>query len=178
MKRIWVVIAVLAVVAGSASAEWRADIRFDVPWRIGITFEDAEGESATESINVLQHGTILLPNVIVGYGTQLGPVSAGVGARLFTLIIQSMVYPVGFAEIGVGSIAINFNVGGGLFGFFGLHNSLETASIVVPDLSAYFKIGRSFRLGLGGLMMLGFGEDEQDGVPHLLYISGMFATRF
>ncbi len=178
MKRVWVAFAIFAVVAGSAAAEWRADIRFDLPWRVGVTFEDPEGGSATESMNVLQEITILLPNVVVGYGTQLGPVAVGVGARLYTLIVQSMVYPVGFAEAGVGPIAINFNVGGGLFGFFGVYNALDAASVAIPDLSVHFKIGRTFRLGLGGMMVLGLDDTMEYAVPHLLYVSGMFATRF
>ena len=178
MKRFWVVLAVLAIVAGSVTAEWRADIRFDIPWRLGVTIEGVEGESSSESVNVLQEITIILPNVIAGYGTKLGPISVGVGARLYTLILQSMVYPVGFAEVELGPVAVGFNVGGGVFGFFGLHNAFETSSILVPDLSAHFKIGRTFRLGLGGLMVLGVGEEVQQAVPHVLYISGMFATRF
>lgn len=176
MKKVVIAVLILVVAGASAFADWRADIGMDIPWRLGATVQDAVGDTQSESLDVLSEFTFLLPEVMIGYEAQVGPLNLGVGGRLFTFILESLVYPVGFAELDAGPVAVNLNVGGGGFLFFGLYNNFHTASLYIPDLSVHAKLGKSLRLGLGAATFL--GGETQEVFPYLIYLSGKFVVRF
>lgn len=175
MKRLLIVMFVLVVVATSGFAQFRADIGFDIPWRLGATVTNAAGDQVSESLDVLSEFTFLLPDLMFSYEGVVGPVHLGVGARMFTLILESIAYPAAFAELDLGQLTVNFNVGGGAFLFFGLYNDLATGQLFLPDLSAHLKLGQSFRVGLGTIGLV--GELLPDANPFIVYLSGKFVVR-
>lgn len=175
MKKSLLATAILVAVAGLASAQWRADIGVDIPWTVGAEFSDAFGETDTDSVNVLSEITLLVPEVFIGYEAQLGLVNVGVGARVFTFIVQSLAYPAAFAEVDLGPLAVNLNLGGGAFLTFGLFNDIASGSVFIPDLSAHLKLGEAFRLGLGAASI---ASAEADGAITIVYLSGKFVVRF
>lgn len=176
MKRYVVVLLLVFSVSGLAFSQFRADLGVDIPWRLGATVTNAVGDPETESLDVLSNITLLLPEAMVAYEARLGPVNLGIGARVFTFIIESLAYPAAFAEVELGPAAVNFNVGGGGFLFFGLFNHATSASLFIPDLSAHLKLGRSLRLGLGGAALV--GSATQETFPFVVYLSGKFVVRF
>jgi hypothetical protein len=175
VKRLFSVLALLVIVSVLGFTQFRADLGIDIPWRLGATVTNAVGESETESLGVLSEITILLPEAMLAYEARLGPVNLGVGARVFTFIIESLAYPAAFAEVELGPVALNLNVGGGAFLFFGLYNHLGTASLFIPDLSAHLMLGKSLRVGLGGATLA--GRVIEDAFPFIVYFSGKFVIR-
>lgn len=174
MKKTMMILLV-ALVATSAFAQFRADLGVNIPASVGVSVPNDFGGSDTGSVNILNEITLLFPEAMLAYELGLGPVNVGFGSRLFTLIIQSVAYPAAFAEVDLDPVVVNLNVGGAAFLFFGLWNSLEAGALLIPDLSAYLKLGKSFRIGAGVTTFL--GAEEQQSFPYILYLSGKFVIR-
>ncbi|MFP4112986.1 MAG: hypothetical protein ACOC2Y_00055 [Spirochaetota bacterium] len=176
MRRVAIVLVVLAVIAGAGFADGRADLGVNIPWQLGATLDESVGETEDPTLNVLSELAFLLPEAMISYEAPVGPVNLGVGVRAFTFLIESIAYPAAYAEIDVGPAVVNLNVGGGAFLLFGVFNHFETASLVIPDLSAHLKLGEALRVGIGTASFLGGGD--QDVVPWVIYLSGKFIVRF
>ena len=180
MKKTLIVLAALLMITGFASAQFRADIGVDIPWQLGATVTNAFGESEGESIDVLEalDFALILPEAFVGLEGQFGLFNLGIGARVFTVLVESLAYPAAFAEAEVGPVAINLQFGGGGFLLFGLYNDFLTGSVFIPDLSAHLRLGQSLRIGLGAAAFMGEEFADADVVPYIVYISGKFVIRF
>jgi hypothetical protein len=175
MKKVLLVVVALVLLGTAAFADGRADIGIAVPWKLGTTLSDSIGD--TEELNVLANFTFLVPQLFLGYEFELGPVNLGLGGRLYTLIFESVASPAAFAELELGPVALNLNVAGGGFLFFGLYNDFATAPLFLPDLSAHVRLGKSLHLGLGTTFIM--HRDLPEGVrPYVLYLSGKFIVRF
>ena len=175
MKKVILVLLILVVASTVGFAEWRSDIGLAVPWKLGATLTSALGEN--EDFNVLSEFTFLVPQVFLGYEFALGPVNLGLGGRLYTLILESIITPAVFAEVELGPVAVNLNVAGGGVLFFGLYNDFQSGQLLLPDLSAHFKLGRSLQLGIGATAIL-HPDIPEDVLPYILYLSGKFVVRF
>ena len=108
------------------------------------------------------------------YQGDLGLVKLGIGARAFSLLVETIAVPNAFAELDFGKIAIEAQVGGGAFVMFGfLPTQANIGNYWIPDLSAWFKIGKkgSFRLG-GGLVGLYLPAVMGNALPFLIYLGG------
>lgn len=175
MKRILVILMVLlALAATPAVAQWRVDLGVNIPAVVGFSVSDiGTGESANESVNILETLTIVLPEVGVSYYGSVGPVTLGGGLRGFTFLVQTLGYPYLYAEMELGPVVGQFSVGGLLFPYFGIVNGMGAESVVIPDLSAYLKLGENFRLGAGAAALMGL-ETGTDAFPYLIYLSGKF----
>jgi hypothetical protein len=172
MKRRFVLFCVLvAIAAAPVLGQFRADVGLNVPRRLGDRTTTLDGEVASESVSIADF-FVVFPEVSIAYTSKVGPVTLGGGFRGFTVILQSILYPHVFAEVEFGPIVTGLSVGGGLFPFIGLLNTVHAAGIVVPDLKVQVKLGDSFRLGAGGAAILGAGTGE--GTLYALYLSGMF----
>ncbi len=174
MRKIAVLLLMLTV-AGGAFAQFRADIGVDIPVSVGVSIPNDLGGSDTQSVNILNEIALLFPEAMLSYEMGFGPLSVGVGGRLFTFLVETVAYPAAFAELELGPLAVNLNVGGFGFLFFGLWNSFETGALLIPDLSAQLKIGRSLRAGVGLATFL--GAEGQESFPYTLYLSGKFVIR-
>jgi hypothetical protein len=175
MKKVLLVVVILALAGAAGFADGRADIGMAIPWKLGATLTSSLEDN--ETLNVLSYFTLLVPQVFVGYEFGLGPVNLGVGGRLYTLIFESVAMPAAFAEVVLGPVAVNLNVGGGGFLLFGLYNDLLTGPLLLPDLSAHVQLGRSLNLGIGATGIL-HPDIPEDVLPFVLYLSGKFVVRF
>ncbi len=175
-KKMLVAVAVGLLVAGTAFADWRIDVGADIPWGIGSVVSGFGGGSQSD-INVLQNFVFLVPEGNFLYQWPVGPLNLGVGVRAFSLVLESVAWPNAFAELNLGPIAVDLNVGGGAFLFFGLFNELTTGTVVIPDLSAYFKIGKVFRVGAGGMLFYD-PSIVTTSLPYAIYLAGKFSFTF
>jgi len=103
-------------------------------------------------------------------------VKLGVGVRAFTLILETALWPNAFAELHLGPVAFEAQVGGGLFALVGLYNNVKAGNLFFPDLSVWYKIGKKqlFRLG-GGVMGFYFPEIASEGIAFAFYLGGKVA---
>lgn len=177
-KKILIVAALCVLIAGPAFSEWRIDAGADVPWGIGAVVSDLGAQSNT-STNVLSHFVFLIPEGNFLYQFPVGPVKLGAGVRAFSLVLETIAWPNAFAEVNLGPVAIDLNVGGGFFFMFGLYNDLRSSSLVIPDLSAYYKIGKIFRIGGGGILFYDLNPTTRGNVvPYSLYLGAKFSFTF
>lgn len=177
-KKTLVAIVLGVILAGHAFGEWRIDVGADIPWGIG-TVVSGYGDTSQGGVNVLQNFVFIVPEANMLYQFPVGPVNLGVGVRAFSLVLETIAWPNAFAEVNVGPVAIDFNIGGGAFLFFGLYTNLTTSAVIIPDLSAYFKLGKIFRIGLGGMLFYNPQTVGNIGyVPYTIYLSGKFSFKF
>ncbi|HPE36001.1 MAG TPA: hypothetical protein PK625_02555 [Spirochaetales bacterium] len=165
MRKYALVAVLLALVAAPAAmAQFRVDVGFDAPMYVGLS---SFGETSTgESIAVPSF--IPLPFAQGSFQLDLGIIKAGIGIKAYTLIIESLGWPVLWAEMDFDPIVLNLTVGGGAFLYFGaLGNGMLDVHFIIPDLSAMFKLGRFTRLGLG--VMTFVGSETQDVFPFIAY---------
>jgi hypothetical protein len=73
-------------------------------------------------------------------------------------------------------VAVEAQVGGGLFALIGLYNNVKSGSLFFPDLSVWYKIGKKqlFRLG-GGVMGFYLPELSTEGLAFAFYLGGKVA---
>lgn len=172
MKRVCMLLLLAAVVGSMAFAQLRLDIGIDVPLRISAI---AEGIGVGEGENV--PWTLPFPSAGLYYTLDAGPVTIGLGARMYSLILVSLVWPNALVEFDVGPVVLAGQIGGGMFTMFGLATMTEFGKVFIPDLSAWFKIGNTFRVGVGA-MGLFLPELETDVLPVVYYLGFKAAIEF
>jgi hypothetical protein len=158
-----------------AASQGRLDIGVIVPRGAGITL----GGSSTTTLgsDLGSWPFIPLPEAGLYYQGEVGPLKLGIGARAFTLILETILWPNAFAELDLGRVAIEGQLGGGAFLMLGLlPTDLQFGKVLIPDLSAWVKLGKKgvFRLG-GGLIGLYVPDTFGDGMPFLFYLGGKAA---
>lgn len=177
MKKILLFIMLITLfLVPSAFAQYRIDMGIKVPAKMGIHFSDLSSDDDT-SVDILDKYTFLVPEITGSYQMALGPIKMGAGVEMYTFIIESIAWPMVFAELDLSKIVINAKVGGLGFLVFGLYNHADTADILIPDIYSAVKLGKSFRLGLG---VMGFTGKEftSDAVPYIVYLSGSLSMLF
>ncbi len=163
------VLALVAIIgANSVSAQVRLDLGVAVPRGFGSL---SGGELFTADVVEFLDKTIL-PFPEAGVYYQLGGemVKFGVGGRFYTFILETVFWPNIFAEISLGDhFVMQGQIGGGLFGYFGLTSGFSSGAVFFPDISAWFKIGKVFRVGAGALGLF-LPELDSDTVPYVWYL--------
>jgi hypothetical protein len=167
-----VAIAIAFVVVQPAASEVRLDIGVMVPRGAGLTL----GGSTTTTLgeNLGSWPFIPLPEAGIYYQGDLGMFKLGIGARAYSVILETILWPNAFAELDLGKVAIEAQIGGGAFLMLGmLPTEFQTGKVFIPDVSAWFKIGKkgNFRLG-GGMIGLYATEAFGDAMPFLFYLGG------
>ncbi len=157
---VFLIAAVLAVaVAGTAFAQFRMDIDLLVPLTATLV-ADIQGTSG-ETTEVMSEDipfTFLIPDFQALYQVDLGIVRLGGGVRLYTIILESLIYPTAFVEVKLGPVVGALSLGGFAFGFFGLLNDLVTSDLMIADLSVGYQLTNWFRPNLGVVGFVPFGE--------------------
>jgi hypothetical protein len=167
-----VAIAFAFAVVVPAASEVRLDIGVMVPRGAGLTL----GGSTTTTLgsNLGNWPFIPLPEAGIYYQGDLGMLKLGIGARAYSVLLETILWPNGYAELDLGKVAIEAQMGGGAFLMLGmLPTKFETGKVFIPDVSAWFKIGKkgNFRLG-GGFIGLYVPDAFGDVMPFLLYLGG------
>lgn len=172
-----IIIALLALSVASLSvAQWRLDIGVDIPRSVGAVLGDSIA-SSDEASAALSSTFFPFPEAAIYYtfGGQ-GVLQVGLGIRCFTFIIESIAWPNIIAEVNLGPVAIEAQVGGGAFVAFGLQYASDYGKVFFPDLSAWFKIGRKqiFRIGVGAIGVF-LPDVATDTIPFVFYLGGKAA---
>ncbi len=177
MKKTFFLILILAfLMTSGVFAQFRLDMGLKIPVKMGVHFSDLSSGEDT-SVDILDKYTFLVPEVTGSYQVSLGPVNMGAGIQLYTFILESIAWPIVFAEIDLSPIVINAKIGGFGFLVFGLYNDGVTGNVLIPDINAAFKLGKSLRIGLGVMGFTG-KEFNSDAVPYLIYLSGSLSMLF
>ncbi|MBN1410544.1 MAG: hypothetical protein JW969_06840 [Spirochaetales bacterium] len=144
------------------NAQVRFDLGADIPFYWGI-----QDMASGSSFGIYSGYIFPFPDFQVHYQFDLSLLKLGIGLRMYTIILLSVVWPDVFAEIDLSETGVPFvfnaSVGGGAFMLFGLISQVSTGSFIVGDVSAAFKIGEFFRLGLGSLFLTNFETLQTSG---------------
>jgi hypothetical protein len=172
MKKFVVVVVLAALCLVAVPAQVRLDIGVDIPLRISAV---TEGSELAEGFDVPY--TLPFPSAGLYYTFGAGPVDIGLGARMYSLILLSAIWPNVIAELELGPAVLEAQLGGGAFMFFGVISEVQTGSVFIPDLSAWFKLGKTLRVGAGA-MGLFIEELSETAVPVVFYLGIKGAIRF
>ena len=177
MKKLVLFGIIILMVIPGAFAQFRLDLAIDIPVILGITAETDDGDF-NDSINLLEDvGTFPFPTAMAAYQFPLGPVNAGVGLKGYSLIIETVFWPVVYAEVDLSPIVIHANIGGLGFLYFGLGTGTTTSSVIIPDFHIAYKFGKTFRLGIGAMALTGI-EGLEGVTPYAIYLTGRFSILF
>lgn len=175
MKRFALALVVLALVAAPAFSQLRLDIGIDVPRGVGAAFQGS-AEVSQETVDFFNNYFIPFPEAALHYQYDLGMFKFGLGARAYTFIVETILWPNAFAEVHLGPVVVEAQVGGGLFFMVGLANQFEAGKVFLPDLSAWFKLGKKQNLRLGGgILGLYLPELTTEGFGFVYYLGGKVA---
>jgi len=166
-KRIGIVLAVLIgfFLIAPVSADSQVDVGIHIPYRIGIESEEEDFDQAIEY-------AFLVPDLKWNYFFLDDALKVGVGARMFTVILESFVYPIVTVEAEVENFVFSAHAGGFAFLFFGLYNDVQTGSIFLPEVSVAYKFNDWFSLGTGAMF---FFAPEAADFNNFAYVGDVFA---
>jgi hypothetical protein len=174
MKRVVLIAILLSLMALPVFAQFRLDAGIIVPRGIGTT---GGGGTSSEGGFVSDWPFIPLPEAGLYYQGDLGLVKLGIGARAFSFILETILWPNAYVELDFGRFVVQGQFGGGAFAMFGLANSSATGQVFIPDLSAWIKLGRQRNLRLGlGFIGLDIPQTFGNAMPVLLYFGGKLSV--
>ncbi len=146
-----VALAIALVAAADAGAQARLEVNGN--WPLSISLGSGSPLGDVGSLDLSKY-FLLVPDFRAYYQFGDGMVRGGVGVRVPTLIIVSMVYPEAFVEVNLHPVVLEASVGGLLFGAFGLGvASFNVEPWITPDLNVSFEIAQWLRLG-GGVFLI------------------------
>ncbi len=172
-KRGVFVVVLLVLLFGGAmnvAAEVQVDIGINVPYYVGVRTDDDDIDEAVRWVFVL-------PDVKVNWFDEVGPVRIGAGGRLWTLILQSVIYPIVSLEADVGRFVLNTNLGGGLFINFGLYTGMHFAGVFLPEFSAAYRMTDTFSLGTGAMFLFAPEVEDLSSFAYMGTVFGRFTIR-
>lgn len=164
------VIILLAVLIGFIAvvptfADSQVDVGLHIPYMIGIESENGDFNDAIEY-------AFLVPDLKYNYFFLDSTLKVGVGARLFTVILESFVYPIVTVETEMNNFVLSAHVGGFGFLFFGLYNDFATQNIMLPEVSIAYKFNDWFSIGTGAMF---FFAPEAADFNNFAYVGDVFA---
>jgi hypothetical protein len=148
-----------------AAADTQVDIGLNVPYFIGIETED-------EDASAVMDYAFLLPDLKVNYFFNENGIRFGAGVRMFTLILETLAYPIVTVEAEFDKLVLSAHAGGGAFLFFGLLNDIAFESIYLPEVTVAYKLGERFSVGTGALL---FMAPEVADFNNFAYVGTVFA---
>jgi hypothetical protein len=174
MRKFFCILAIMTLLVIPAFAEWRLDLGALAPRGMGAMAGGATPLSSDLGSQIADWPFIPLPEAGLYYEADLGDIKLGLGARAFTAILATIVWPNAFVELELGRVAIEAQVGGGAFGFLTVVATTGGfGKVFIPDISVWYKLGKNqnFRLGAGAIGLY-MPELLGDGLPFLFYIGG------
>lgn len=173
MQKKLIVIVLVLLIGGfaifPAAADSQVDITLYWPFTGGI-----ESDLGNETFDTLKDYLFIVPFTEYNYFILDNGIKLGLGARMFTLIIESIAYPVLTAEAELSDFVLRGQVGGGAFLFFGLWNSLETEKIIMPELSAAYRLNDWFSVGAGSTFFFAPEATDLDSYIWFGHVFGRF----
>ncbi len=127
------------------------DILVNRPLHLGAgNLESVFGNDYEEANEFLRKYPIIIPDLRGHLFMDAGPTRIGLGARGFSFILETVLWPTLTAEVDLGPVRLTGSFGGGMFGFIGLHTDIETGRIWLPELTAAYMFNDWFHIGLSG----------------------------
>ena len=179
MKRFVIILAFAAILACPAFAQLRLDLGVDIPMTIGV-IGDGEIETSNEAGDFLRSHILPFPEAGLYYQFNLGPLKLAPGIRVFTFILETVLWPNVLAEISLADrVFIQAQLGGLVFVLFGLVSDAQYGEVFLPDLSVWVGLGeeRRFRLG-GGVLGMALPDLTTEGIGIVPYIGGKVSLLF
>lgn len=171
----------LVVVMGSGTvfAQGRFDVGVKIPRVVGIAGLSENDTSGLGSVTANLPEILLVPSAMLAGQLDLAIIKLGVGLNMYPFILINVVYPAVFAELDLGIVAAQLNIGGGVFGIFGPgYGDIVTSELIIPDLSVHLKLGSVFQIG-GGVMAFSLPEFEAAEIsPFIGYLSAKLSFTF
>jgi hypothetical protein len=151
-----------------ALAEVRLDIGLTIPMGLG-SLSTSGGTLSEDATDFFSEHIIPFPQIALYYQDMLGSFRLGGGIRAYSFILETIFWPNVFVEKDLWHFTVALQAGGGCFGLFGLYSTIEAGKVFIPDLSLWYRIGDSFRLGGGimGLMVPELSDDEMLAIYYL-----------
>lgn len=167
MKRLVLVLLLIVIAAGYAAADSQWDISINVPYYTGA-------RSSSGDLGVFAGYAFLLPDVKWNY--YFGPewLHFGMGLRLWTLVVESAVYPIISLESNLGNFVLNANLGGGAFLLFGVYNDAIFSTTFLPEFTVAYRLGKKkiFSIGTGVLFLF---APSQASLDNFIFTGTAFA---
>ena len=172
MKRIVLLVAFVAIVAVPAFSQFRIDLGVDIPMTLGVIGK-GEIQTSSEVGTFLRSHILPFPEASFYYQFSIGPLTLAPGVRVFTFILESVLWPDLMAELNLGPVFVQAHLGGLVFVVFGLFNDAQYGKVLLPDVSVWIGLGkgRRFRIG-GGVLGLMLPELTTDGIGIAPYVGG------
>jgi hypothetical protein len=172
MKRLVLVVALIAVLAFPAFSQFRIDLGVDVPMTIGV-MGNGEIETSNEAGDFLKEHILPFPEASFYYQFSAGPLTLAPGVRTFTFILETVLWPNLMAELELGPVYLQGQIGGLLFAVFGLYSNADFGNVLLPDLSVWVGLGkkRNLRLG-GGVLGMALPDLTTEGIAIIPYLGG------
>jgi hypothetical protein len=108
------------------------------------------------------------------------PLRGGVGLRAYSLLIETFGFPQAYLEFELDPIVLRASLGGGAFFFLGLYSDFiinsDTLQVLIPDISASWKITDWFQLGAGFLAVA--PANQIKNFFYLGYVNARFVLTF
>ena len=158
LLRLALIIILFTAAAGMAFADSQWDIALNVPYHMGIYTDNGDFSSMTD-------GIYPLPSVEWHWYFGSDILHFGPGLKLWTVVLESALYPVVSVESNLGDFVINASFGGGAFLLFGALTTVDAASIFLPEVSVAYRLGKQkrFSLGAGAIFFIAPGIADTDG---------------
>jgi hypothetical protein len=190
MKRLILILTIAAAIIVPSSAQVRIDLGLWKPFALGFTDPPVDGSDLKKANDIIASQIwLMIPEIGAYYEFNLEPLPLrlGIGARVFSVILATMGYPNAYAELELGPLEIEAQIGGLAFGYY-VFNTVggDFGNVFIPDLSAWLALGKkkSFRIGGGATMLYApDAVDELDAstgtsiIPFFYYASAKFVIR-
>ena len=174
MRKLLIMAIFAAALAAPTAAQGRLDLGIDIPKGIGNALPSGVDASVSD---FLAKAFIPFPEAAIYYQWDLGLIKIGAGARAYTVILASVAWPNAFAELDLGPLAVEAQIGGGIFAYYAVTaGGIQTGKVFFPDLSAWYAFGqkRIFRLGCGAMGIL-LPNQDTSGIPFVFYLGAKAA---
>jgi len=148
-----------------AVADGQVDIGLNYPYRFGIKSDNGDFDDVAKYV-------FLLPDIKLTYFFNEQGIRFGAGARMWTLLLETMAYPVLTLETEINRFVLSGHVGGGAFLYFGIIQGFNTESIFLPEVTVAYKFGERFSVGTGAMF---FFAPEVADFDTFAYIGTIFA---
>jgi hypothetical protein len=146
--------AIALIAIPSASAQIRLDIGVTIPKEIDLGYVASEDASSMNAEGFFdEFPFVALPEADLYYQQGFGHLKLGIGARAFSIFAESVIWPNAYAEYDYGRAAFEAQTGGGAFFMLGILPKSAFWKVFVPDISAWYRVGKRgvFRVGGGAL---------------------------
>ena len=162
----------LAMVSALAFGQIRIDAGIAVPIGIGAVLDGSSLEMSSSIGEFLSRTFLPLPEAALHYQFDLGKLKMGIGARAFTLILETMVWPNAFVEYDFGPVVAEAQLGGGAFLLLGLVSDFQAGDVFFPDLSVWMKLGSKQDLRIGAGVIGIYLPEQSSSFPVVVYLGG------